>query len=142
MAAVHDRGFTLLDHLPYTPELFSVSEHGKHLAGRHYQSKEEVIAAVAEIFMDQFEGFYTTGIQGLFLCRLSQFTLSFSHSGQDECWIHHFEQRREMAIRFTVKRLSSITILCTRTMFSTVVALAGRSVRTERSSLIPSALIF
>ena len=44
---------------------FSFSEHGKALilAERHYQSDEEDIAVVEEL--DQDEGSYPTGIQGL-----------------------------------------------------------------------------
>ena len=34
------------------------------VAGRHYRSVEEVIAAVEEFFRDQDEGFYTTGMHG------------------------------------------------------------------------------
>ena len=37
----------------------------KGIAGRHYRSDEEMIAAVKEFFKDQDEGFYTTRIQGL-----------------------------------------------------------------------------
>ena len=70
MAAVHDCGFTLVDHPPYSPDLapsdyFLFPNMKKHLAGQHYRSDEEVIAAVEEFLRDQDETFYTTGIQGL-----------------------------------------------------------------------------
>ena len=47
MAAVHDCGFTLLNHHPCSPDLapldyFLFLNMKKHLAGRHYQSDEEV----------------------------------------------------------------------------------------------------
>ena len=55
MAAVHDCSFTLLDDPPYSPDLatsdyFLFPSLKKHLAGRHYQSDEEVIAAMEEFF--------------------------------------------------------------------------------------------
>ena len=51
MASLHDCFFKLLDHPPYSPDLapsdyFLFPNMKKHLAGRHYKSDEEVIAAV------------------------------------------------------------------------------------------------
>ena len=48
MAAVHDYGFTLLDHPLYSPDLapsvyFLLPNMKKHLVGRHYWSDEETI---------------------------------------------------------------------------------------------------
>ena len=70
LAAAHDYAFRLIDHPPYSPDLdpseyFLFPNMRKHLAGRHFQSEEEVIAAVEEFFRDQNKGFYIAGIQGL-----------------------------------------------------------------------------
>ena len=53
MATVHECGFTLHDHPPYSPDLapsdyFQFPNMKKHLDGRHYWSDEEVTAAVEE----------------------------------------------------------------------------------------------
>ena len=37
----------------------------KHLAGKQYQTNDEVISAVEGFFKDQDKSFYTTGIQML-----------------------------------------------------------------------------
>ena len=73
MAAVHDSSFTLLYHPLYSPYLapsdyFLFPNMKKHLAGRHYCSDKEMIAAVEEFFRGQDEGFFTTGIQELQHC--------------------------------------------------------------------------
>ena len=70
MVAVHDCGFTLLDHPPYSPDLVPSDyllfpNMKKHLPRRRYRSDEQVIAAAEEFFRDYEDGFYTTGIQGL-----------------------------------------------------------------------------
>ena len=67
---MHECGFTLLDHPPYSPDLalsdyFLFQNMKKHLAGRYYRAGEEVIAAVEEFFRDQDGGFYSIGIQEL-----------------------------------------------------------------------------
>ena len=70
MAAVRDCGFELVDHPPYSPDLapsdyfLFPNMQKKHLAGKQYQTDDEVISAV-DIFEDQDDGFYTTGIQAL-----------------------------------------------------------------------------
>ena len=56
--------------LPYSPDLappdyFLFPNMKKHQDERHYLSDEDLITAVEEVFRDQDEGFYTTGIQGL-----------------------------------------------------------------------------
>ena len=63
MAAVHDLSTTLSTAPSYYYFLFPNTK--KHLAGRHYRSDEDVIAALKECFRDQDEGFDSTGIQGL-----------------------------------------------------------------------------
>ena len=72
MAAVHDCGFGLVDHPPYSPDLaptyyfLSPKYLKKHLAGKQYRTKDKVISAVEDFFFeDQGESFYTTGIQAL-----------------------------------------------------------------------------
>ena len=37
----------------------------KHLAGKQYQTNDEVISAIEDFFEDQAESFYTTGMQAL-----------------------------------------------------------------------------
>ena len=70
MAAVHDCGFELVDHPPYSPDLapsdyFLFPNMKKHLAVKQYRTDDEVISAVEDFFKDQNESFYTTGIQAL-----------------------------------------------------------------------------
>uniref|UniRef100_A0A673BIC6 Histone-lysine N-methyltransferase SETMAR n=1 Tax=Sphaeramia orbicularis TaxID=375764 RepID=A0A673BIC6_9TELE len=70
MAAVKDCGFELVDHPPYSPDLapsdyFLFPNMKKHLAGKRYQTDDEVISAVEDFFGDQDESFYTAGIQEL-----------------------------------------------------------------------------
>uniref|UniRef100_A0A3Q0SYF5 Tc1-like transposase DDE domain-containing protein n=1 Tax=Amphilophus citrinellus TaxID=61819 RepID=A0A3Q0SYF5_AMPCI len=68
MAAVHDCGFELVDHPPYSPDLapcdyFLFTNMKKGLAGKQYRTDDEVISAVEHFFDGQDESFYTTGIQ-------------------------------------------------------------------------------
>ena len=55
MAAVHDCGFELFDHPPYSPDL-APSDYVlfpnmiKHLAGKQYRTDDEVISAVEDFF--------------------------------------------------------------------------------------------
>ena len=70
MADVHDYGFELVDHPPYSPDLapsdyFLFPNIKKHLAGKQYRTDDEVISAVEDFFEDQDESFFTTGIQVL-----------------------------------------------------------------------------
>ena len=53
MSAVHDRGFELIDHPPYSPDLapsdyFLFPNLKKHLAGKQYESDHDVISAVED----------------------------------------------------------------------------------------------
>ena len=73
MVAVHDCGFELVDHCPYSPDLapsdyFLFPNMKKpHLTGKQYRTDDEVIhvSAVEDFFKDQDESFYTPGIQSL-----------------------------------------------------------------------------
>ena len=72
MAAVHDCGFELVDHPPYSPDL-APSDYflfpnmkKKHLARKQYRTDDEVIGLqLRTFFEDQDESSYTTGIQAL-----------------------------------------------------------------------------
>ena len=55
MAAVCDCGFKLVDHPPYSPDLappdyFLIPNIKKHLAGKQYQTEDEVISAIEDFF--------------------------------------------------------------------------------------------
>lgn len=70
MAAVHDCGFELVDHPSYSPGLapsdyFLFPNMRKHLAGKQYQTDDEVISAAEDFFDHQSESIYTKGIQSL-----------------------------------------------------------------------------
>ncbi|KAM5158273.1 histone-lysine N-methyltransferase SETMAR-like [Mantella aurantiaca] len=70
MAALHDCGFTVLQHTPYSPDLapsdFHLFRHLKnHLAGRHFSNDDDVIAEVTSFLEDQEEIFYVDGIVAL-----------------------------------------------------------------------------
>ena len=70
MSAAHDCGFELIDHLPYSPDLapldyFLFPNLKKNLAGKRYESDEDVIFAVEDFFESQEENFYATGIRAL-----------------------------------------------------------------------------
>ena len=70
MSAVHDCGFELIDHPPYSPDLalsdyFLFPNLKKHLAGKRYESDDDAISAVEDFFEGQEEKFYVTGIQAL-----------------------------------------------------------------------------
>ena len=70
MSAVHDCGFELIDHPPYSPDLassdyFLFSNLKKHLAGKRYESDDDVISAVENFFEGQEENFYAPGIRAL-----------------------------------------------------------------------------
>ena len=69
MSAVHDCGFELIDHPPYSPDLapsdyFLFPNLKKHLAGKRYET-DDVISAVEDFFEGQEENFYATGIREL-----------------------------------------------------------------------------
>ena len=70
MSVVHDCGFELIDHPPYSPDLapsdyFLFPNLKKHLAGKWYESDDDVIFAVEDFFEGQEENFYATGIRAL-----------------------------------------------------------------------------
>ena len=70
MAAVHDCGFELIEHPPYSPDLapsdyFLFPNLKKHLAGKHFRTDDEVICAVEDFFECQDETFFSKGIQAL-----------------------------------------------------------------------------
>ena len=70
MAAVRNCSFELVDHPSYSPDLapsdfFLFPKMKKHLAGKRYQTDDEVISAVEDFFGDQDERFYTNGIKAL-----------------------------------------------------------------------------
>ena len=71
MAAVHDCGFALVDHPPYSRDLAPSDyllipklKKTQNMAAK-YRTDNEVISAVEDFFEDQDESFYTTGIQAL-----------------------------------------------------------------------------
>ena len=69
-ATIHDCGFDLIQHPPYSPDLAPSDFHlfpnmKKHLAGRHFHTNDEVMSAVGDFFDDQEEIFYKAGIQAL-----------------------------------------------------------------------------
>ena len=64
MSTVHDCGFELIDHPPYSPDLapskyFLFPNLKKHLAGKRYENDDDVISTVGQ------ENFYATGIRAL-----------------------------------------------------------------------------
>ena len=70
MAAVHDCGFKVVNHPPYSPDLapsdyFLFPNKRKDLAGKHYRTDDEVLSAVKDFLGGQNESFHTTGIQAL-----------------------------------------------------------------------------
>ena len=70
MSAVHDCGFELIDHPPYSPDLapsdyFLFPNLKKHLARKRYETNDDVISVVEDFFEGQEENFYATGIRAL-----------------------------------------------------------------------------
>ena len=70
MAAVRDCGFELVDNPPYSPDLapsdhFLFPTRKNTWLGSSIGPINDVISAVEDIFEDQDESFYTTGIQAL-----------------------------------------------------------------------------
>ena len=69
MAAVRDCGFELVDHPPHSDLALSIFcfrtwTKKTHLAGKQYRTNDKVkIYATEDLFEDQDESFYTTGIQ-------------------------------------------------------------------------------
>ncbi|MCU7903102.1 MAG: transposase [Candidatus Thiodiazotropha sp. (ex Lucinoma aequizonata)] len=70
MAALHDCGFELIGHPPYSPDLAPSDFHlfpnmKKELAGKHYANDNDVISAVEEFLDLQEDTFFASGIQAL-----------------------------------------------------------------------------
>ena len=70
MARIHDCGFELVPHPPYSPDLAPSDFHlfpqmKKALAGRHFASDDDVIAAVEGFLESQTKEFFCTGIKAL-----------------------------------------------------------------------------
>ena len=70
MSTVHDCGFELIDHPPYSPDLapsdyFLFPNLKKHLAGKRYESDDAIISTVEDFFEGQEENFYATEIRAL-----------------------------------------------------------------------------
>lgn len=70
MATIHDCGFNLVPHPPYSPDLAPSDFHlfpqlKKALAGRHFRSDDDVITAVEEFLGSQTKEFFFTGINAL-----------------------------------------------------------------------------
>jgi len=70
MSAIHDCGFELIDHPPYSPDLAPSDFHlfpkmKKELAGRHFPSNDDVISAVNDFLRVAEENFFLTGIRAL-----------------------------------------------------------------------------
>ena len=67
---IHECGFKLVQHPPYSPDLAPSDFHlfpnmKKHLAGTHYATDDDVISAVKGFLQEQDQTFYETGIKAL-----------------------------------------------------------------------------
>lgn len=67
---IHDLGFQLVDHPPYSPDLAPSDYHlfphlKRHLKGRQFGSDEEVIDAAETWFADQPKDFFSQGLMKL-----------------------------------------------------------------------------
>ena len=70
MAAIHECGFELVQHPPYSPDLAPSDFHlfpnmKRHLAGTHYNTDNDVISAVDDFLDLQDKTFYENGIKAL-----------------------------------------------------------------------------
>uniref|UniRef100_A0A3Q1F3Z6 Tc1-like transposase DDE domain-containing protein n=1 Tax=Acanthochromis polyacanthus TaxID=80966 RepID=A0A3Q1F3Z6_9TELE len=70
MAAIHECGFELVQHPPYCPDLAPSDFHlfpnmKRHLAGTHYATNNDIIAAVNDFLQEQDKTFYENGIKAL-----------------------------------------------------------------------------
>jgi [histone H3]-lysine36 N-dimethyltransferase SETMAR len=70
VAAIHEAGFELLDHPPYSPDLAPSDFHlfpnlKEHLRGTVFSSDDDVMNAVNQWLEDQEEEFFQTGIKAL-----------------------------------------------------------------------------
>lgn len=70
MAKLHELRYEIIEHAPYSPDLspcdfFLFPQLKKNLAGRRFESNEEVIAAVKDFFDTQDKSFYSEGMKKL-----------------------------------------------------------------------------
>jgi len=70
MAKLHELGFQLVDHPPYSPDLapsdfFLFPELKKTLSGQKFATNAEVITAVNDYFSTQDGSFFSNGIKAL-----------------------------------------------------------------------------
>ena len=70
MATIHDCGFQLVPHPPYSPDLAPSDFHlfpnlKKDLAGQRFTTDEEVIDAVDSYLEDQPKNFYCSSIEAV-----------------------------------------------------------------------------
>ena len=73
MDAVEQNGYELIPHPAYSPNLapsdyFLFPNLKKDICGRHFQSNEEVMAAVEEWVRDKDPGFFSSGLMALEHC--------------------------------------------------------------------------
>ena len=67
MAAIHECGFKLVQHPPYSPDLAPSDFHmfpkkKRHLAGTHYDTNNDLVSAVDGFLDLQGNSFYENGI--------------------------------------------------------------------------------
>ena len=70
MDAVEQNGYELIPHPAYSPDLapsdyFLFPNLKKDIRGRHFQSNEEVMAAVEECVRDKDPGYFSSGLMAL-----------------------------------------------------------------------------
>ena len=70
MAAIHDCGFKLIEHPPYSPDLAPSDCHlfpklKTAISGTHFQSDDDVIHAVDDFLDGQEKDFFKSGIEAL-----------------------------------------------------------------------------
>ena len=70
MAAIHDCGFKLIEHPPYSPDLAPSDFHlfpklKTAISGTHFQSDDDVIQAVDDFLNYQEKYFFKCGIEAL-----------------------------------------------------------------------------
>ena len=70
MAAIHDCGFNLIEHPPYSPDLAPSDFHlfpklKAAISGTHFQSDDDVILAVDGFLNSQDKEFFKSGIEAL-----------------------------------------------------------------------------
>ena len=70
MAAIHDCGFKLIEHPPYSPDLAPSDFHlfpklKTPISGTHFQSDDDAIHAVDDFLNGQEKDFFKSGIEAL-----------------------------------------------------------------------------